>query len=540
MEGGTMKGRAGASRSSIAAALLTGTLVTGCGEDSGPAAPDTADVDAYLASLPSWDSYSPPRPDGDAPSGDTSTESEVVQGVTYQCETTPYSITRTPDKIVTMNPDSEILWPGSLLQGRGYAGIGSLAELPIRQRAPLTISIDLLSENNTRTVEAPDLASVTQAIGSLIEAAHNGGHTGGSNVFYTQERMYSVDQGLLKMGLSAKYTGVEVQSSLEVELSAEKTNLTAHFVQRMFTVSVVLPATPGAFFSSALTTARLQEQINLDRLGPDNPPVFVSNVVYGRMLIFSFSSSATESEVRATLNVVLESGSKGAGGELTAEMQSILQQAEIKVVTVGGDAAHALALIRSGNLGDFFQSDAALTTARPISYTVRNLGDNSIAKVSETTEYNLRQCAPEVLDPTGARYRISLDQVTYDDYWGFPCPGVCPLITSYQFWIDDDYGNAITLAEYNPGVGALICERDVWGLDGRPPTEPTVTLHFDGRDDVRLYGSVYSISPFWEWDVSWSGGPLPTGTVNFSDWGPGDCHLGRITGNFTKVEDLYD
>jgi len=62
------------------------------------------------------------------------------------------------------------------------------------------------------------------------------------------------------------------------------------------------------------------------------------------------------------------------------------------VVTVGGEGKNASALIKNGELRDYFAEESALTSARPISYTVRNLGDNSIAKVSETTEYNIVEC----------------------------------------------------------------------------------------------------------------------------------------------------
>src|SRR5262245_4891723 len=210
---------------------LLAVLASSCKED--PAAPETvpvADVDEFLNSLPTWEEFSPTKPDADEATGDPAQIEEVVDGRKYNCETTPYSITRTPDKIVTMNPDYEVLWPGSLLQGQGYAmGIGSLAELPIRERAPLTLSIDLLTHDNTRTVDNPTLASVNQAIGELIQAATDAGHLAGSNALFTQERMHSVNQGLLKLGLSAKYTGAEINSNLEVSYSAERTNVTAYF-----------------------------------------------------------------------------------------------------------------------------------------------------------------------------------------------------------------------------------------------------------------------------------------------------------------------
>jgi hypothetical protein len=82
----------------------------------------------------------------------------------------------------------------------------------------------------------------------------------------------------------------------------------------------------------------------------------------------------------------------GGSLDFSARQRELLQTSEISVFTLGGDANNALALIRSGNLSDFFEDDVAITTFVPISYTLRNLGDNSIATVSETTAYELREC----------------------------------------------------------------------------------------------------------------------------------------------------
>jgi len=63
-------------------------------------------------------------------------------------------------------------------------------------------------------------------------------------------------------------------------------------------------------------------------------------------------------------------------------------------VTIGGNAQTALNFLRTGQLGKFFRTEAPLTTAVPISYTLLSLVDNSIAKVSKTAEYNMVENAP--------------------------------------------------------------------------------------------------------------------------------------------------
>jgi hypothetical protein len=516
-------------------------LLAGCGDDpqTAPERAIPADVDGYLRDLPAWESFAPILPDIEEPAGEPTEEQVIGDGTVYDCTTTPYSITRTPDKIVTLNPDAGILWPGVLLQGKGHLmGIGSLAELPIRQRAPLAVSIDLLTGENSRTVESPDLASVNAAIGGLIQAAHDEGHVAGSNIFFTQESMHSVAQAALKMGLSASYMSAEVKASLEGSVSAEKTRLTAYFVQRMFTVSVVQPQTPGAVFSSDFAQGDLEEQIALGRIGEDNLPVYVASVAYGRMLMFSFISSADEAEIRQTLNVVYNGGEFGAGGELSGEQKAILETAEINVVTVGGDAENALALLRSGDLRDYFAADAPLTTAVPISYTVRNLSDNSIAKVSETTTYNLTECIPQDLEPTGAEYEITLNQLRIAERGPFGCSN-CIATPKYALYVEDSQGSQIAARKDAVSTFDLFCTGEIHDLLARRTIR--VRLHTDGRDQARIYGLDELVDPGanWSYNVTFRNS-ITVGNRTTSVWSDYDCQRIELRYNVRKVGDLFD
>ena len=191
----------------LALGLLAVIGLTACSsEDSVTPAEPIADVDAYLEALPSWESFSPPKADADEPVDDPVMSEEEINGTTYNCESTRYSLTKTPEKIATLNPDVEVLYVGSLLQGSGYiGGIGTLEELPIRQRAPLTLSIDLLTGENTRTVADPDLSSVNQAVGELIQAASDAGHRAGSRIVYNEVTYHSLKEASLKLGFSAAY-----------------------------------------------------------------------------------------------------------------------------------------------------------------------------------------------------------------------------------------------------------------------------------------------------------------------------------------------
>jgi hypothetical protein len=540
--------------------LLAMSLLLGACSKDDPAAPEAppADLNTFFAGLPAWESFSPVLPDADEPQGEPVTEDVTIDGADYVETTTPYSITRTPEKIVTLNPDVEVLWVGSLLQGNGYVGgIGSLAELPIRQRAPLTVSIDILTGDNTQVVDSPDQASVNQAIGELIQAAHDAGHTAGSDIYFNKETTYSLDQASIKMGISASYMGASIKSSLSAGMSSETRTVSAYFVQRMFTVSMVLPQTPNAVFSDAFTEDLLADQVNRGRMGPNNLPVYVSSIAYGRILIFTFSSTAMESDINATLNAVYNGGQ--FGGELSAEYQNILANAQISVVAVGGDAEHALQLIRTNNLAEFFSSDAPLTSARPISYTVRNLADNTIARVSETTDYNLREYTPAEMVVTGSRFRIQPFRLRGVAFPTIDPPGVNPIWDYfnaelfYSFYVQDA-ADMLPAVVFESAIGHFYAQRvsadenhDLKNTDGSGPSWVEVSIHYDGRDQVKLTGDVWDFDDldpndrFAVYNITyrWPANRLTAGVhsaVRGDNWG-NDV---RLYWRVEKLEDLYD
>jgi hypothetical protein len=117
------------------------------------------------------------------------------------------------------------------------------------------------------------------------------------------------------------------------------------------------------------------------------------------MMMFSITSTATETEIRGTLQAAYNAIAGGVSATLSARNKSILQESKIAVTSLGGDADATIAVIRSGDWSQYFTNAAPLSSAAPLSYTFRNLADGSIAGVTETTEYNLKQCVAKAASP---------------------------------------------------------------------------------------------------------------------------------------------
>lgn len=361
----------------------------GCSDDN-PTTPSPikADVNTYMSSLPSWNSFCPIEDAFDSAIGDPIENLDVGAGMF--CRTTPCSITETPEDVVTYGTFSNILWLGALIQGDSYAGgLGSLEELPIRQRASLRVGVNFLSGDTiSMTVQNPTASSINQVLGTLISNAQDSGFQAGSSVYFTQREMFNLTQGMLSLGLSAKYMGVSIKNKLSLSGMKKKNTINAYFKQNMFEVYIELPQTPAQMFSPEFTDEKMQEQVDIGNIGPDNLPVYVARIQYGRIMVLSMSSDSSITDMQNALKASYASFNVN----MTAKYSEILNTSEIEVVTFGGDDGDALSMLQSGDINSYFENSPPLTAAYPIAYALNNLADNSLAKVSETTTYDVTEC----------------------------------------------------------------------------------------------------------------------------------------------------
>jgi hypothetical protein len=373
------------------------------------------EVDAYLTDLPSWRTVYPLRPEYQLldketylPTGavtDRASESsneqrsELIEGqlqqVKYACTLRHWTLSRNPESIALFNPDADVLWPGSLLQGKSYAaGAGALRELPIRQRAPLRIFVDLLNGKSVETVVAPDAASVHQAIGKIIEQAKQSETGIGGAISFSTKEFSSSTQAGLELAGSAKFMKIaELEADYKSNRTSTQKTVTAYYVQRAYTVSVVAPQTPSALFSQDFTRQQLDEQVQLGRIGPDNLPVYVASVSYGRMLMMNITAEGSTEDISSYVKAGFSLGKLGASGSRAAVFKRIQDTLSIKVAGVGS-AASLNDAIKASSVNAYFEEQAKVDGFVPISFVVRNLGDQSLALVSETTNYTVRECQP--------------------------------------------------------------------------------------------------------------------------------------------------
>lgn len=415
-----LNGRGGRAkqRSRWGVALIAMLTAMACSEegpiDIDPGDDTRADVNTFTSTLPSWQTFSPPVTESqNAEIGDPVSAAEEVTAADprfnpdFVCTSREYSMAKNPREVITMSGALGLLVPGQLMQGAAHRE-GSLLDLPIAQRAPirLTISLNNVVGDAFREVQNPSEGTLKTAVNELIQAAETSEFEAGTSVSFEQATSYSFEQAALGLGLSVRYMGASVKGSLASKTSAEKLTVTASFIQNAFTIGVETPQTAADWFSEEFTEDRLQEQIAAGAMGPNNLPIYVSDVTYGRIIMITFTSTASEEDIKASLEATYNGGFYGGELDLTAERQNILKSSELSIQQLGGPTEGAFKLAnvllqdegtaQEGDFGlaEFFAEDVSLTTFVPISYTLRNLEGNTVAGVGETANYSVLECEP--------------------------------------------------------------------------------------------------------------------------------------------------
>jgi hypothetical protein len=364
-------------------------------------APTGDSVDAFVSELPRWSEVSPDMPENNGePVGETAVAGEETapDGGLYTCTTTPYSITKNPQEIAIHNPDAAVLWPGALIRGRSHLQTGSLELLAVSRdkRAPLGISVQgggvLGIRGGVSTiVQQPVGSTIREGINQIVvNTLETNVAVGAGTSSFNSVESHSSTQAILNLGLDARYLGAAASGRLNYSRAANEHTYTAYFVQRLFTVAVDLPERPSSFFADDVTAADLQSL----GISADNLPLYIDSVSYGRILMFTFTSSDSRERIAAALEFSYESPPGGVNGFAEAELRQTLSTARIEIFALGGPNTGVQNLIRDGNLATYFEAPLAINQVEPISFTIRNLNDNRLARVANTTEYEVRECQP--------------------------------------------------------------------------------------------------------------------------------------------------
>lgn len=360
-------------------------------------------IDAYIDSLP----YLPV----DAASVAEGAPSTAVPEGDYSCTMQNLKETRQYDRVVAYAANSDSMYPGAII-GADSVMTGLFTQI-VLPRAPETISVSLenLGGSKQAVVADPSLSSYRDALSSILDAEITGSTP--ANLYSEIEQVHSENQLNIALGVQASWgLGIaSLKSSFDWSNQDVRSRYVVRYTQAYYTVDLDAPSSPSALLAPGLSLADVQ-----DKMDEQRPPVYVSSVTYGRMVLFTFESQYSSEEMSAALDFAY-SGGVDVKGDVSVTYKDIISQSKITAFILGGDAGTAVQTIDSYEaLISFIKSGgnySRQSPGAPIAYKLSYLKDNSPARMSFTTDYQVKDCV-RVLQ----RVRVTLRSIAVDSAGG--------------------------------------------------------------------------------------------------------------------------
>lgn len=322
---------------------------------------------------------------------------------TMECYTTTFKAAPGFDELLAMDPTSDVIFPGAMLEGNS---IPTGEYIPINtSRAPITLSISLqnLSGSPVVEIEDPKLSTVREGIKSIMDQEVTSATPAKIN-FEIQE-VYSQEHLNIALGANYRSAVADVQSSFDFSSSQYSNKFILKYLQVYYTIDMDSPNTPSDLF------------LNLPDIGDlgASTPVYVSSIAYGRMVLYTIESNSSMTDINAAFNAAFSAG----GGSIDASYQNIINESSIKALVIGGSGASAANAIEGPSEvynyiseGGNYSKDSP---GAPLSYKLRFIKQGTpVARVVLTSEYAIRQC--EFVAPS---YKLEIDHVKCID-----CPEI--------------------------------------------------------------------------------------------------------------------
>lgn len=325
---------------------------------------------------------------------------KLPNGDNYACKTTPMPLSAVHPIDVPVLGTNVDVWPGALLQGKAYAK-GNFAPITInRAKGTLTVTgVNFASDAKySIDIEKMTKEQVQNGVRKLI--SQNALSTEAIILFDTSV-VYNDDQLAYALGSDGRYTS---DFPLHIQKDSENNSILAKFLQTYYTVSFEDPEFPGySVFAEGESFRDLGNQI-----GPDNPPLYLKSVSYGRALYLLLN---TPYDANAAIEALRSAKEGKADGTTTSDGKSvtyseILGKSKYTYYVLGGDAAANLGSIGEIN-GDANLYDALKRTITdpklaevtqvskglPVRYTASYLTDQSMAVQGFGSSYNSKSCS---------------------------------------------------------------------------------------------------------------------------------------------------
>ena len=330
-----------------------------------------------------------PNVGGNEQIGDILTE--IDENTKTYCECTKYKASEAFSEVLLMDPTSDVIYPGSILEGNSVAE-GSYRQI-VLERGPLTISTDFpnIVGEVVRTVEKPSLSSLTQTMKEMMYDSGVDGATPAACSFEIKE-IVSEEQLSMAVGASVEYNKLKLRDNFDFSKTSTTSKYLVKFQQVYYTVNVDAPSSPSKFFDSSVSASDLRQAIG----GGSTVPVYVSSIKYGRAAYFCVESNEKSDSVANVLESSFKLGKSSIALKDSLTAYSKMKNYSISGTVIGGSSEDAVGAVKGyEKMIEFITKGGNFSKespAKPVAFTLRRLSNNEVFGVVNSTEYVARNC----------------------------------------------------------------------------------------------------------------------------------------------------
>jgi hypothetical protein len=309
-------------------------------------------------------------------------------GTYWDCVVKTYDVAKVPDECQTFDPSTDIIYPGSLLQG------STLENNPpdpiVTRRSGGTVFISIVNGSQGIAVDVDEVkgSTIFQAMNTILQ--QNSGVVP-ANFKYHMSEVFSEEQIALAMNVSVKTFTAKFSGELKYKRDVAYHSYLVTLDQMMYTINYDLPTSYSSVFAADVKPVDLTPYI-----GPGNPATYVSQVSFGRRFYMMVQSTSLRNEVEASIKSTFNFATK-VTASFDGTYVNSLENVDITAFAQGGDASLALGAVVGGadELRAFLTQGGSILTGVPLSYRVRNLLDGKEVKVKVTGKYDVKDCTLE-------------------------------------------------------------------------------------------------------------------------------------------------
>jgi hypothetical protein len=323
-----------------------------------------------------WIDSLPHLPIEQSSSGNWSAVTGLPVGIDGQQRTGGRFVNREAE-LAILRSYSDIMWPGALVQGasisnNSFAPIG-LPRPAGRVRVDGSFVGDTVAKfRDLPSIGAGEVEFARESILTQINARDAAGES-----FVSFATAGTVREGMVKLGVAYSSASTSVNANASLNSNFNENTVFARYVQKFYNVafdpnvSLNLP-----FFAESVTLDQVKRFTS-----PDNPPLFVSQVTYGRILVIQVTARKSVTDIQAAVNAALTNVS----GSVQGTFRETLDASTVRVFSVGATGELTARTLTSAmnvaTVGEAFHkyiTDGAVyrpdNPGRPIAFIMRYMG----------------------------------------------------------------------------------------------------------------------------------------------------------------------